>query len=314
MARWFILIGTFVIWLACMALIIIKFGPHESHREDVPGIETNLDSIFSENTEVQQHWSIFADLQRLKNSNVIPFSGVPGATNEKLPPLSPLSQGEDGDEMKLQRVGDLHLNMTRHTTRLEQNTRLKIALPPEANMPLLQLMGELRYESRADISLDEGLENFSSTFTAGIGLKASSIGTRDGRDLNVTQQVSQNGKELYLHHDRFPIGLKSAPNLSLMPFEQKSGIREGDSWNIAMLDTSINPGEQAQPRIVSMKATCTGRSWIMYGGTKINVYDVECKNGTARAWYSVDGVVLKQRYRFIGALDLMLVREAAEAK
>ena len=310
MLRWLILSGTFTVWMASITMLYAKFGPKEI-KEDLPGMAANLDSIFSENTEIHQRWTIKVNLQRLGEST---------SMTGQFPQVQPFSDtglnrlSGDGDDDGMREVGRLDVKLTRHVTRLEQLTNLTIIIPPEANMPILQLMGKLHYESRADISMDEGLENFSSSLTSGVGLSVMSIGSRDGRELNVTQEISQNKKQLYLHRDRFVIGLKSAPNLSSMPFERRPGIREGDSWNIAMLDTSLSPGQSAQPRIVSMQARCTGRSWMMYGGSKINVYDVECRDGTARAWYSRDGTVLKQRYCLMGVLDLLLIREATDAK
>ncbi|MCY3018148.1 MAG: hypothetical protein NTW87_03830, partial [Planctomycetota bacterium] len=216
------------------------------------------------------------------------------------------------DESGLKDVGYLECTLKRREhdmTRLEQFTEAELSIPEDANLPLLQLMGVLSFKSRADLSLDYGLEVFTAELSMGMGLVASSHGVRDNEELMVTQQIRQGRKILFDQLERMPIGAKSAPLVELMPFQRSPNVREGYSWDIAMLDSSlVSVDSNAKPRLIALRVRCTGRREIMHEGEKAMSYEVSSEDGKARAWYSSDGTVLKQAYTIADVLDVMVVR------
>lgn len=295
MIRWLILIATFAVWALCMFAVWAHCKPPDV-REATAGLEAGLDALFDDANEPQRAWRIFLDLSSAKQANpreaVAPWDGV--------------------DEKRLLDVGWLETTLKknkRDESRVEQVTEAVLAVPPEARLPILEMMGTLHYHSRADISMDQGLEVFDATFTLGLGIKAQSHGVREGGELKVTQQITQQGNKLLDERTSIPLGERGTPLLDLMPFQQNRQINAGVSWNIAMLDTNVTDLQNsAQPKIVGLKVTCTGRQEIVHEGHKTMAFTVVSSDGKARAWYSPDGMVLKQAYNILNALDLMVVR------
>jgi hypothetical protein len=58
-----------------------------------------------------------------------------------------------------------------------------------------------------------------------------------------------------------------------------------------------------------LKVHCTPRTSVMMHGERVEAFEVRSDDGSARAWYSPDGVVLKQVFKLAGLLEVMLVRD-----
>lgn len=299
MSRWLILIATFAAWVLCMAAVYVHCKPAEV-KESVRGLEAGLDALFDERNEVRRVWRIYVDLQRLKKS----------ARRETVAPWT----GEN--ETSLVEVGWLESTLKkrdRDETRLEYITEAALAIPHSADLPLFELMGELHYQSRADVSRDNGLEVLSATFSMGLGVEVQTHGVREGSELKVRRQVFKDGKKMLDDQSSIVVGPKGTPLLDLFPFQQNANVKDGYSWDIAMLDVNIADAQTStQPRLVGLKVTCIGRQMITFDGDSIPALAVSSADAKARAWYSVDGVVRKQAYTIGDVLDVMVVRTMPE--
>jgi hypothetical protein len=300
MLRWFILILTFSVWLASMALVYDNFKPNDD-RTNIPGSVEALERIFAEDAELKRCWRVLVDLDKLNAGFENP--------NPKPDPNQKIWDGVD--ETSLRDVGFLNTEVVKKqkdATRLEQLTEAQISIPQELKFAPLQMLSGIFYETRLDISLDKGLENFNSTMKMGMGLEVKTFGFREEDGLTLTHQIWQKDKQLMNNVSHMDIGPRAAPSLELLPFQAQPEIKVGKSWEIAMLDTSITVTQDAKPKIRMVKATCTGKKQIMYQNRLMWSFEVESEDGRARAWYSADGVVLKQLYRLFEVLDVMVVR------
>jgi hypothetical protein len=301
MLRWLFLIVTFVAWIASMAVVWDHYGPREAKEGEMPGARTALEALFSENAEPEQSWKLYVDEQYLR--------GLSTGESKELKSI-PLWNGRD--ELALIKVGSLETSLKQHETQVEETTRLRISLPFAGETPLFQFLGDMSYESWSSISMDQGLESFSSKFRMPLGLEARTIGVRQGAELVVTQQVWQNGTSLFpAQQDHISVGRKGAPVLEILPFQRNPKIAVGHSWDIAVLDTNLDINRLARPQIVVLRARCTSCRRIVYEGREVTAFEVRAGN-QASAWYSADGVVLKQLYRIVNLLEVMVVRTEAK--
>jgi hypothetical protein len=315
MLRWLILIFSFGVWLASMALIYDNFSPR-APRDSTPGTQTALKNLFSENYEPRQRWSIFIDIARLNENPDAPMTrllqGSTGRPQEPAPPLK-TARPEPWDGVNQSRfvpVGWIENTIKRVVpTRAEQLTELEIVVPPDLKMPVLQMLGNLSYDSRTEITQERGLERFKSRLSVGFGIEISTLGIREQENLALTYQIWQHGREVVHELNMLPVGDKAAPGVDLMPFQNNPDIKVGYSWDIAMLDTSSAMGGGSQPKIVVVKATCSAKTMIEYNGERRPVFAAETEDGRLRAWYSGDGVVLKQTFSIADVLDIMVVRD-----
>ena len=139
------------------------------------------------------------------------------------------------------------------------------------------------------------------------------IASRTGADMYATIDASAGGKVVYsLAGEKCPIGDRSAPSVDLLMFERNRDIKENLSWSISKLRLEgvnlggLNLGTKATTG--APKVTCTGKTQIQSGGATATVYQAVSEDGSARAWYSADGVVLKQTFRFLDMFDVYAVR------
>ena len=58
-----------------------------------------------------------------------------------------------------------------------------------------------------------------------------------------------------------------------------------------------------------MKVRCAGGTTIMMRGIPVKAFEVRSDDGSARAWYSPDGTVLKQVFKLAGLVEIVLVRD-----
>jgi len=303
MLRWLILAITFAVWVLCMLAVYAHCKPPPI-QEPTRGLEAGLEPLFNE--EPRRVWDVRVDLRRLKQD----------ANPEAAAPWT----GEN--EAQLARVGWLETTLKKAEggeSRLDQSTEADFSIPAEAGLPLLQMLGHLHYKSRSDISRDNGLEVFDAVFTLGLaGLEVRTHGVRDGGDLQVTQQIFRQGdnhKEEKLMDERttIPVGKRGTPLVELFPFQRHADVREGHSWDIVMLKASIDDLlSKAPPVLLPISVTCTGRQEIIYEGKPHTAYTVSSRDGKARAWYSPDGVVLKQAFALAAELELIIVRVDAK--
>jgi hypothetical protein len=293
MFRWLILAITFGVWVLCMFAVYVHCKPPPL-QESIPGMEAGLEPLFSE--EPSHAWLVFVDLRGLKddakNSPIARWSGENEAQLFEVGKLASTLKKKEGDE-----------------SRLEQRTAADFAIPPDAGLPLLALMGQLHYESRSDISRETGLEVFNATFNLGQDLRVETHGVRDGVDLEVTQQLFRNHDKLMDERTVIPVGKRGMPLVELFPFQRNEQVKEGYSWDIVMLDAGLaDLVGKTRPKLAPIRVKCTGRQDIFHDGQRKPALNVSSEDGKARAWYSPDGIVLKQAYTISAGLELMLVR------
>lgn len=307
MLRWFILLITLGVWLVCMRQIYVNFGPQVSHNS-VTADTLSLENLFDENGDVSMAWDVYVRPSEINNSNVIPFSGLDPAAP---PPLSrkppPHIDWNGFDENELLKVGHLETVIKRKFTRAEQTANLTLLIPEELRFP--DPLRRIRLDSRADYSLDQGLEYCSAKLALGEMLEAYALGLRTGPEMFVTKDVSFGQKQLYHDTDKLPVGERSAPSVEIMPFQRNKNVNIKTSWDIVQLDLSgIDMGGASEPKMSSMKVSCLRTTQIKHLNSTVTVFQVESEDGTARAWYSADGVVLKQTFKFLGVFDVFIVR------
>ena len=315
MLRWSILLVTLAAWLVCMRFVYVKFGPQVS-RNVVTANTAALDNLFDENGEVGMSWDVYVRPSEINDSNILPFAGMEANLNgsakpKKDPPPHIVWNGVD--ETGLTRVGRLDTNMRRKFTRVEQTANLNLLFPESIRLP--DPLRKIRMESRADFSLDQGLEYCNAKLSVGELLDAYALGLRSGSELFITKDVSFDGKQAYHGTDRLPVGERSAPMVDVMPFQRNKDIQVKYSWDLVQLDlSSIDLSSAAEPKLTSTKVTCTGKTQIHHRGSDVTVFEVRSEDGSARAWYSADGVVLKQTFVFLGLFDVFIVRSGGTRK
>ena len=306
--RWMLLLGTLALWLACMLAVNAAYRTHES-VESVPGTEDTLNAMFDEQIRAPKanKWKIFIDPVRMKENKLLAaFSGGSAHTGEPLPPW-------DGkDEFLLLEVGELLTNeKPKGTTRLEQTTEVTI------KVPFLEKT-EFYYKTWSDIGIERGLETFSSTFTLKsatpkISLEFNCLGEREADALTWKQIFTQDGKQVSQQNRSISVKGKAVPNLQLIPFQENAKVKAGYTLNIVMFDLSVAPAALLDPnaagsKLVTMKAICSGPKQILHNGKTVSVFEARTEDGRARAWYSADGIVLKQDFVFAGLLEVMLIK------
>jgi len=291
MFRWIVLAITLIVWLSCMTLVYLHYKPREL-ANTATGSRAGLDVIFAEDADPRQVWRIYVDPRRLSGNDALPWNGL--------------------DESKFREVGFLDTQLKKRgndDTRREQLTTAHINIPPEINIPGGQLLGKIHYTNRSDISMDHGLEVFDSSIKLGMGFEIAAHGNRDGKKLKVVTQVLLEGKKQVENRDNIDVGDKDAPVHELMPFQRNREVRRGYSWEIPMLDTSaIDISGNNKPHIKNIRVTCTTTRKIKYDGEFVPAFEVVTEDGKARAWYSADGVVLKQSFRLADTIELIVVR------
>jgi hypothetical protein len=300
MLRWGVLIGSFSIWLGCMGLVFWKYQAQQTSGA-VSSKQHGLDAIFSDDAELQQSWHIFLDLRRLEAAegvSVRPWSGM--------------------DESNLAGVGWIHSNLKKRendVTRCEQTTRAQIIIPSHPKLGVFQLLGTITLNNRSDISLDHGLEVTHMTVRiSGMNIEGTTHGIRDGEALRITKQLFQGRTKIMDERDTLPLGDKDAPTLELTPFQLNRKVNKGYTWEIEILDfNSLDMTGASKPSVTVMKARCTGKRMIKLNGQQMQAFEVETEDGKARAWYSADGVVVKQAFKFADTLEIVLVRADPKA-
>lgn len=291
--RWFILLSTLALWLACMSLIYAKFCPQEIQTNALPGAKDALNALFDEETEGEREWALFINPQHL-------FSGDPKTVTHEV---------WDGiSEQNLAKIGTLHTSLSHpHFGRAKQTTNLALELPLEQNSEIMKTFGHVCYTSEATFTREEGLETCNSELICG-AINVKSWGIRDGGVINLTTQFGTSGKSASSQHSKIQVGALAAPNLEMLPFQKNREIRKGYSWPLVMLDTAAALAGSTEPKILQVQAVCTGIREIIYNEKLVRAFEAATEDGKARAWYSADGVVLKQEYTLFNLLDVMVVR------
>jgi len=308
MSRWLILLSAFALWLFCVGLVYVNFRPREE-KDVSPAARAALERLFAETAENSRSWRIFLDVKKLKESKLIPFSSGNSAPGAPKPAVRAVTWN-GYDETGLTEVGRFDMEVKRRDqTRLMQTGDLHVDIPREVDLPPPASLKFINLTTWSDISMDEGLKVFSSVITTGLRLEANSLGVRQGSDLSLTTNVTMRGQQILSKTVSVPIGMKSAPNSEPLPFQANRDVTEGAEWEIALLDTELDLSGNAQPRAAAIKVRCTGRTQIMLEGDEKIAYVVSTEDGSARAWYSADGVVLKQAFKFAGMLEIVAVRQ-----
>jgi len=311
-----ILSVTFAVWAATMVLVYAHFSP-KPESDGTPGTAVALRNMFSERAELQQSWNIYVDAERLNDNPDSAMARLMHSSGRGLEDEPPASQKKtrdgqkiawDGrDESQFVRVGWVEMVLKKpNDLRAEQSVSMEMNFPQELRMPLLQVLGSVTWESRADITLERGLERFKSKIMLGIGLEITVLGVREEDVLALTMQVWDHGRQVINDPRTLAVGKQAAPNVSMIPFQNNDEVKVGHSWEIPMLDPMS--GLDGPPKVKVVKATCTGTTPIQYQGERQMAFVVETEDGKAKAWYSGGGEVLKQVFSFAGALDVVLVR------
>lgn len=310
MLRWSILIVTLVVWLVCMNSVYMKFSPQVS-RNTVTANTTSLENLFDENGEVSMSWDVFVRPAELNDSNLMPFSGMdPRVGAASKPKGVPHVDWTGVDETGLAHVGRLEAHVRRKFTRVEQTASVNLQIPEQIHVT--DVLRHIRAETRADYSLDQGLEYCNAKISIGELFDAYALGLRSGSEMFITNDISFEGKQAYHSTDKLAIGDRAAPSVDVMLFQRNKDVQVGASWDIVQLDlSSVDMSSPSEAKMISTKVTCTGKKQINYRGSKVMVFEVQSEDGTARAWYSADGVVLKQTFKFLGLFDVFFVRTGA---
>jgi hypothetical protein len=290
-----------------MTLVYVHCKP-QVERENPTSNQIALDTLFAEDAELERGSRIFVDLQKLRSSS----------KDDKRPAsMNVLWSGLD--ESRLTEVGWIKTTIKKKTadaTRAEKTSTFEMQLSAELINIFMPNMGlpkdsplkiPIYGRIREDISLDQGVETFDMEISLGLAdFKLLAHGVRDGDTLNVIKQVMQGSNKLLDQKEK----LKDAPAVELFPFQPTTlDIRQGTEWTISTLDaTSIDLTGSTPPRVVNTRVRCTGKRRIFYDKEQRIVFEVRTDDNQARAWYSADGVVLKQTCRFLDAFEVMVVR------
>ncbi|HEY3319768.1 MAG TPA: hypothetical protein VGP72_04755 [Planctomycetota bacterium] len=299
MLRWCLLLGTFAIWIGCMLLVYNHSKVRQTGKAG--GNAMYLDALFDESAEMERGWRIFVDLRKKEEKDAGKGTSI-------------LLAGWLGvEETKLKQVGWLKTTNKRRGSesgRIEQLTEAEISVPSDADAGLFKLFSPLKYKNRSQISFEQGLDSFDAEFQMANTFTVVSHGIREADTLVITQQILQQQNKLMPdQQQRIPLPDRGSPTLDLTPFQPNRAVVVGAQWDISMLDTSaIDLTAASPPRILSLKAKCTGKREIYYNNARVPAYEVVTSDGQARAWYSADGMVLKQACRIAGSLDVLVVR------
>ena len=316
MFRWIILLATLGAWLACMRLVYVHYGPQDTHAP-VPADRKTLDNLFDEALELNTAWEIYVRPSEINDNNMIPFAGLAG--NEDDPAPKPRSGPGPGaapvkhapwsghDESGLVHVGRLDESINRKFTRAEVNSEWKIFLPPEIHA--LPLLRQIHITGRSSYTQEQGLDQCAANIAVGDLIEVSAVGTRNRDEMIVTKEMTIDKKQVSLQQgEHLPVGDRSAPGTELLLFQRNKDVQVNVSWNIVMLDVSSLDLNSSEPKMMSVKVACTGKTQIRHGGTTATVFEVSNEDGSARAWYSADGIVLKQTFPFLGLFPIYAVR------
>ncbi|MEI6236657.1 MAG: hypothetical protein WCT04_26670 [Planctomycetota bacterium] len=300
MIRWSVLIVAFALWLGSLALVYQHCKPIK-----VEGAETAsqmaLLRMFSENEVENRLWTIFVDPNDLEAAQKM-FAG--GGAVQTQPKSDHVKIEWNGlNENALTKVGRLETRVkNKQATSLDEETTLRLDLPGTGVFA--------DYKGTTHLTLDNGIENCSMKMKLGLPgfeFDALGIGTREGDNLLLTTNVSQKNQVLMNDKRVAKIGGNTALNTELVPFQFNPDVLTGFEWTIVMLDMNLGMGGDTQgPKPIRVK--CTGNTTIWMNGSAVRAFSVRSLDGTARAWYSPDGTVLKQTFRFAGVLDVVLVR------
>jgi hypothetical protein len=293
MFRWTVLAITLIVWLSCMTLVYLHYKPRDTANM-ATGTRAGLESIFADDADMRQVWKIYIDPRRFQK------------TNGELPVWNGL------DETTFREIGDLETLLKKRgndDTRRERTTTMFATIPPELNVMGGQAFSTVKYESRSDISMDHGLELFNAKATLGAGFEMILYGVRDGAFLKFVTQVLLGGKKQFELKRQLEIPERETPVDEFMPFNRNREVQVGYSWEFQMLDTaSVDTTNLDRPPIINVKAKCTSKRQIKYNGEFVPAFEVTTEDGKARAWYSGDGVVLKQSFRLADTIELIVVR------
>jgi hypothetical protein len=303
MLRWIVLVGSLALWLGCMGAVYWQCKPTKIEGSEEAS-RMALDRMFAENASERRTWAIYAEPEEINAVRGLMFGGAGEKPLPRPGGVTAKREWNGLNENGLLKAGRLETRVkNKRTYSLDEETTLKLDLP--------SALLTVNYTGSAHITLDNGLENCSMNMKlglAGFEIDAMSLGVRENDDLQMTTNVSQKGQTLYNGKRTEKIGGNTALNAELTPFQFNPDVRVGFEWTIVMLDFNLaNAGEAqgAKP----LKVKCTGNTTIMMNGRPMRAFAVRSEDGKARAWYSPDGVVLKQACQIAGVLEVVLVRE-----
>lgn len=300
MLRWIILIGSFALWLGCLTIVYFQCKPPKIEGAEAESRAT-LDRMFSENSVDRRSWNIFIEPGELEAARGMLFAGDKSRVQ---PAVRSIKKEWNGmNEMALAKAGRLDTRvMNKRTFSLIEETDLKLDLPGTAF--------SITYTGSAHLTYDNGLEDCSMDLKLSAGdfeIDALSKGVREGSDLIMSTNIKQKEQTLYSGKRTEKIGGNTALNAELVPFQYRD-VRPGNEWTIVMLDFNLaldGDSQGAKP----IRVKCIGTTTIMMRGVPTRAFAVRSDDGSARAWYSPDGTVLKQAFRLAGVLEVVLVRD-----
>lgn len=308
MARWLILLVTLLAWAAAMVMVYDAYGPRPP-SEGALHSQRALDAVFGERVDPVQSWRIFIDPEKITASkgparmyiNLRELRKDLARRREEAEKL-----GADPGQIQ---IGTLVTTVKKLAvgTRAEMNTTARIQFP-HGMMPIaLQAFGKMKLVSVSFLSMDKGLEDFHTTFSAGAGLEVIAKGFREGNRVRINQSVFNQKKKIMEERLAFDVQDVSLPSTKPSPFHDRPSIDEDAKWEIPILDTTSSSG---QPRLTALAAKVVGKEQIKYHGKTVHVYHVEARNENreASAYFSVDGRVLKEKWTFADILPVTLIR------
>ncbi len=312
MTRWLILMGTLLAWIFSMAVVYQTYGPQPATEEVLEHQET-LDEYFRDQTPNYRSWKVYLDPDKLNPSKKQKSYLNPLLTRDREQALATrkASAAVEGAFPGELQVGMVDLKIVRTgASRIEQHASLSVKIPKGINMTLLQLFGDMSGKITSYISMDNGLENFTSEFLAGHGWEVLSKGNREGESLVLTHAIFNMKKNLAQRVLRFKVPRRVVPSMTFSLFQDRPAIKEKDSWQIPTLELNSTTRE---PTLSAVRAEVIEKSSILYYGKMIHVFHVQASMKSLKnppeAWYSAAGHVMKARFTFAELFPLTLVRE-----
>lgn len=309
MARWLILLVTFLAWAGSMLLVHREFSPKPLVAEALANQQA-LEALFSERAPRKERWRIYLNPEQgatLKRAAELPSLLAPDwKSNHQALLAAAEDAGASPGEIP---VGVLQINLKSiGDTWIEQHTTMDMELPEGLAPVLAHFVGDRPLECRAKFNMDYGLMNFRLSLKSGVGVEIEAIGSREGDKIGVALSMFEGAKKIFDQIMALPVSGASMPVLTGSPFYFRPSIDAGARWNVALLDFS---SDGAEPLLEPWEAQVMGKRAVQYHGSVRHVFEVLAQSGrkSATAFYSADGIVLKQKWKFLDTINITLIRE-----
>ncbi len=309
MTRWLLLLITMLTWMGSMLLVHNTYGPRPPSKNVLQN-RSAMEAVFGERVDPRPSWRIFMNPEETtsNNASVQAYMNLHNLRQDlEKRRAQALKMGAEPGQIQ---IGTM-LTKTKILAggvRAEQQTTIQVAFPPSMLPIALQSFSKIKMESVSFLSVDKGLEDFTTTFSIGLGMEIIAKGYREKNAIRIHESVYNQKEKIHEERTSFEIGDVSIPTLSPSPFNDRPSIKAGDTWEIPVLNTTNKSGV---PHLTSIQARVVGRESMHYHGKTVYVFKVEAgeENGHATAHFSLDGRVLKESWKLGELLDVTLIRD-----